>query len=220
MKVLKNNEQVEYWNKFILDGNLDSLSQVYFHYYDQLFTYGLKLTLDKQVVEDTIQNVFLNFVKFRKNIGDVKNLTGYLVSTFRRQLFLDINSQSKTVLTGQIPEGQFDYFKSPDDEILEKENLERLHLTIRECIGKLTAKQQEIIFLRFESGISYEEISAMLDISVESCYKSVYRSVKLIRSEAEKILGKGGNTFFWFWSGLVHKALKYKLKNELHKTRE
>ena len=203
MKVIKSNGQVEAWDQFILDGNMDALSRIYFHYYDLLFTYGMKHTSDKQVVEDTIQNVFMNLIKLRKSIGDIKNLSGYLISTFRRQLFLDLNKQKKTILTEQLPEERFDYFKSPEQDISDKENLERIHLTIKQCIGKLTAKQQEIIFLRFEREVPYEEIAEMLNISVDSCYKSVYRSIKTIRAEVGKILGKVENVILWFWSGLA-----------------
>lgn len=190
MKVLKSNSQFEVWNQFILEGNMDALSRIYFHCYDLLFTYGLKHTADKQVVENTIQNVFMNLITLRKSIGDVKNLTGYLICTFRRQLFLELNKQKKTILTEKLPEEQFDFFKSPEQDISDKEDLEQLHVIIKQCIGNLTNKQQEIIYLRFESGISYEEISEMLHISVDSCYKLVYRSIKTIRSEVGKIQAK------------------------------
>jgi RNA polymerase sigma factor (sigma-70 family) len=203
MKVLKSNDQIDVWNQFILNGNMDALSRIYFHCYDLLFTYGMKYTSDKLVVEDTIQNVFMNFIKFRESIGDVKNLSGYLISTFRRQLFLDLNKQKKTIPTEQLPEEQFDFFLSNEQGISDKEDMERIHLTIKQCIGKLTVKQQEIIFLRFESEISYEEIAVILNISIDSCYKSVYRSIKTIRSEVEKILGKGGSLILWIWFRLV-----------------
>ena len=203
MNMLKDNEKTETWNEFIHDGNLDALSKIYYHYYDQLFTYGHKHSSNKQLIEDTIQNIFLNLIKFRKNIGHVKNITGYLISSFRRQLFLDLEEQKRTVLTGQLPEESFDYFKNTGQDISDKENFEQILSTIKQCIGTLTDKQQEIIFLRFESGISYEEISEMLHISVDSCYKSVYRSVKTIRSEVEKILGKGGNIILLFLSKLT-----------------
>jgi len=192
---MEDSSQIEIWNKFILDGNTDALSQIYFHYYDCLFDYGLRHSTDKQLVEDAIQNVFINIIKFRENIGSVKNLTGYLISTFRRQLYLDLNRQKKTILTEQFPEEHFDYFRCPEQDLSDVENKERLYSTMEQCIGKLTDKQREIIFLRFEREISYEEIAQVLNISVESCYKSSYRSIKIIRSEVEKVLVKGGNIF-------------------------
>lgn len=198
---MKSDNLNEYWCRFIDDNDLDSLSKIYFHFYNQLFTYGLKFTSDKQLVEDSIQNIFLNFIKWRKTIGIVTNLTGYLISSFRRQLFTNVNNQNKTVLMDQVPECSFDYFKTSEDEISDWNEVEELDITIRRCIDNLTAKQREIIYLRFESRISYEEISEMLNISVESCYKSVYRSIKIIRLEAEKMLKCRDRIFFWFWLG-------------------
>ena len=98
MKTLSSDEQTEKWNRFIFEGDLNDLSLIYFHYYDRLYSYGLKHSSDKQLVEDTIQNIFLNFIKYRQNIGQVRNLAGYLISSFRHQLFLDLNKQKKTIL--------------------------------------------------------------------------------------------------------------------------
>jgi RNA polymerase sigma factor (sigma-70 family) len=127
-----------------------------------LFDYGIRHTNDKQLVEDTIQDMFIHLIKVRKSIGIVKNLSGYLFSTFRRQLFLDIKKHNFTVLSDQITEENFDYFKSPDHEISEKMHFEKMHSTIKQCVDNLSDKQREILFLRFERDISYEEIAGML----------------------------------------------------------
>ncbi len=197
MENTNDREQFKNWNRFIQDGDLNALSLVYFHYYDHLYNYGLKNVNDKALVEDTIQNIFINLIKSRKNIGYVRNLTGYLVSIFRRQLFFDLNKQKKAILSEEFSENQFDYFKSPEQDVSEKIRQEQLHLIVEKCVGKLTSRQQEILFLRFESEVSYEEISKMLHISVDSCYKLVYRTIKMIRQEAEKIEGEVENLFFW-----------------------
>lgn len=202
MIVQPNNSRTDDWNRFIQEGNLDALSRVYYSSYDLLFNYGLRLTPDKQLIEDAIQNIFLSVIKSRKSMGDVKNPTGYLVSSFRHQLFADINKQSKTVLSGDFSDDQFDYFKSPDLEPSDKEKFEILHSAVKECIARLTPKQQEILFLRFETGISYEEISALLRISVESCYKSVYRSVRIVRDEVAKLSNGGKELILWFFAGI------------------
>ena len=195
MKVSKDNDLIESWNKFILDGNHEALSRVYFHYYDFFYDFGQRHTSDIQLVEDVIQDVFVNFIKVRKSLSIVKNLNAYLITVFRNQLFLDLKKQKKTILIKQLPDEHFEYFKNPNQDISDKENLEQLYFTIKQCIGTLTEKQQEIIYLRFEREISYEEISVMLDITVESCYKSIYRSIKTIRKEAEKVLRRGGDIF-------------------------
>jgi RNA polymerase sigma factor (sigma-70 family) len=197
MEISGHDQQINFWNKFILEGDLDAYSRIYFDYYDLLFDYGIRHSNDKQLVEDTIQDMFIHLIKVRKSIGIVKNLSGYLFSTFRRQLFLELKKHNFTVLTDQITEENFDYFKSPDHEISEKRVIEKMHSTIKECVDNLSDKQREILFLRFERDISYEEISGMLNISVDSCYKSIHRSIKTIRAKAENILGKRNDLFLF-----------------------
>lgn len=196
--------QLDVWNKFTIDGDLDALSQIYSQYYDLLFDYGHRHISDKQLVEDAIQDIFINFIRLRKNIGLVKNLNGYIISVFRRRLFLDFNKRKRTILIEKFPEEHFDYFRSQEHNNSDNENKEQLYSTVKNCIGKLTDSQREIIYLRFEREISYEEIALTLNISVDSCYKSTYRSIKIIRSEVENILNKKGNIFLLFLNRFVH----------------
>uniref|UniRef100_UPI00321678D8 RNA polymerase sigma factor n=1 Tax=uncultured Draconibacterium sp. TaxID=1573823 RepID=UPI00321678D8 len=211
MKIPKRNDQIAEWNQFIKDGDLNALSQIYFHYYDFLYTYGLKHTSEKQVVEDVIQDVFIKLIGHRNDIGEVINLSGYLLVTFRHELFLRLSKQKKIILTDKVPEETFDYFKSPEQNISEKETMVFTQRVIKKCIGNLTPKQQEIIYLRFESEIEYEEIAEILNISVDSCYKSVYRSIKILRSEVEKILGKDIKIILWCWIKSLKEHLLQKI---------
>jgi RNA polymerase sigma factor (sigma-70 family) len=191
--------QILIWNQFIENGDMVSLSHIYKENYDLLYDYGLRYTSDIKVVEDSIQEVYISLIKYRKKIGIVKNLQGYLISSFRRQLFLSLNNKKKTISIDQMPEGfSFDYFKSPDNEISDKEDIEFLYATINECIGNLTNKQKEIMFLRFERDVPYEEIAAILNISVESCYKSIYRTIKTIRCAVEKKIIRSGKQALGF----------------------
>jgi RNA polymerase sigma factor (sigma-70 family) len=169
------------------------LSHIYANNYNLLFDYGHRFTANVQIVEDAIQDVYINLMKYRKSIGYVKNVQGYLVSTFRRQIILDINKQNKTISTEQMPDGFFDYFKVSDTDGNDKAEKEFLYATIEKCINKLTDKQKEIIFLKFEKELSYEDIAMILNISVESCYKSIYRAIKLIRCSAQKIVGNSND---------------------------
>ena len=190
MRMSQEISQIEIWNQFIEDGNEDALSRIYADNYDLLFDYGIRFTTNIHIVEDAIQDVYINLIKYRKSIGNVKNLQGYLVCTFRRQLFLDLNKQKKIISTEQMPDGFFDYFKHPDSDSdsNEKEEKEILYSAVKECVSNLTDKQKEIIYLKFEREITYEEIAVILNISVESCYKSIYRSIKSMRCSAEKTL--------------------------------
>jgi len=183
-----------FWKKFITEGSQEALSLIYFNHFDLLFNFGLKYTSDRQTIEDSIQNIFSYFLKNRKSLGPVNNIPGYLLTCFRRQLFIELKKQKKLFLIENFPEDHFNFYNSPEQDLIDHEEDNQLRTVVNQCISNLTVKQQEIIYLRFECELSYEDIAKILEITVESCYKLVYRSINAIRIEAEKILCKKGRT--------------------------
>lgn len=180
----------EAWELFVLEGNDEAFSIIYFNHYDLLYSIGLKYTSDIHVIEDSIQNIFTYLLKIRNKLKHVTNVRGYLLKSFRNQLFLDIKKQKRLSLPDQLPEDNFEYFNSIEQNISEQEELTELQKMLKISLGKLTARQQEIMYLRFDCDLSYEEISNILEISVDSCYKSIYRSIKTVKNDIEQMLSK------------------------------
>lgn len=186
------------WQLFISKGNEEAFSLLYFYHYDMMYYCGLKYVSDIQIIEDSIQNVFIYLLKNRQRLKPVVNVKGYLLKSFRRQLFLDLKKRNRNSPHDKLGETKFDYFNSTEQDYLDEEELNEMQIALKNCITKLSAKQQEIIYLRYDCELSYEEISKILEISVDSCYKSIYRSIKTLKSEIGKMLGKGKDLFFWF----------------------
>ncbi|MEI8049541.1 MAG: sigma-70 family RNA polymerase sigma factor [Bacteroidota bacterium] len=201
MKVPLNNNYCTNWENFISHGDREALSLIYFDHYDLLFNFGLKHTSDTQIIEDSIQNTFSYFLKVRKKLGLVSNVAGYLFISFRRQLFLDLKIQKKLLHNEKLSEKHFAYFNNPEQDQSDLEEENQLRMVVKECIGKLSAKQQELIYLKYECDLTYEDISALLDITVESCHKSMYRSIKAIRTEAQKIRHAEKRLIFFVLTG-------------------
>jgi RNA polymerase sigma factor (sigma-70 family) len=116
-----------------------------------------------------------------------------LLKSFRRQLFLDLKKRKKLALIGQIADAPFDYFNGTEENLYENDEPDELQRALKRSLLKLPDRQKEIIYLRYDCDLSYEEISAILEISVESCYQSVYRSIK---ADIEQTLLKGKKIFF------------------------
>ncbi len=179
------------WQLFISTGDETYFSAIYFEFYDMLFTVGLRYTSDVQIIEDSIQNIFIYLLKNRTKIKKVTKVQGYLIKSFRHQLFLDLKKQKKLSFLENLPENKFEYFNSIEYSISKQEETDEILSALRKSIKNLSAKQQEIIYLRFDCDLSYEEISTILEISVDSCYKSVYRAIKIVKSDIEIYLKNG-----------------------------
>jgi len=184
------------WNEFILTGSKKALSVVYLEHFDFLYSYGKKLTRHDHQVEDSIQNLFTYILGNREKLRMVRNVRAYLMASFHHELFRLIRGKRN-------PEGSLDIMEenvftpeySIEDEMMVEESDVRLRKILLECLRKLTPRQQEILYLKFDSNLSYEEISGMFGISVESCRTSVYRIIRGIRDDMKKLQVKGIQLF-------------------------
>lgn len=196
---MKGSKLIDYnglWAKFISIGSEESFSLIYIENYDFLYYYGLKFTSDIQIIEDSIQNIFSYFWKTKKKLKPVTNIRSFLLVSFRRQLLLDLKKQKRILAPDHLKENLSEQFNSIEQDILEKDEMNELQAAIKKSLKNLTVKQQEIIYLRYDCELNYDEIALMLEISVDSCYKSVYRSIKSIKASIELILGRGNHFLF------------------------
>ena len=184
------------WKAFLTFGNMSALAVIYEDNFDLLFNYGRKFTREGSVIEDSIQNLFTNLIRSREKLGELNNVQQYLMAAHRNEL-IELLSKKKNTLPSEIlHDTLFKPEYSVEEEIIEQEDRVRLRNFLKKSLEKLTAHQQEAIYLKYDVGLSYEEISKVLNISVESCRTSIYRSIKIIKSEVEILNQKKIQLFF------------------------
>ena len=198
MKTQDNNDYRAIWDSFIVNGNQEAIGMIYYGHYDLLYNFGLKYTRDVQIIEDSIQNIFGYFLKSGSKLSPVKNFRGFLLQSFRHQLLSDIKKRNRVFRLNNFKGENSDCHEPEVNEIFEREWSRRLRLKLGICMEHLTVKQKEILYLRFQCELSYDEIAAMLDITVDSCYKLVYRSLKELRLDLEKLEGIGHRLIMFF----------------------
>ena len=187
---VKKSEDKDYsavWTFFITDGNQEALGMIYFSHYDLLYNFGLRYTKDNQIIEDAIQDVFSYFLKSAGKLMPVKNLRAFLLQSFRHQLIFNLKIRDRFNSSNKLNKNRVEGHEPEVERVFEKEWNNRLGNTISKCIEKLSEKQKEAIFLRFQSELSYDEMAVILEITVDSCYKLVYRSLKELRQEVERL---------------------------------
>ena len=187
MKRQDTNDYRAIWESFVANGNQEAIGMIYFGHYDLLYNFGLKYTRDVQVIEDAIQNIFSYFLKSGSKLQPVVNMRGYLLQSFRHQLLLDLKKRDRILRLNHLGSGIGDHHEPEVNEIFEQEWSNRLRKKLGICMEHLTVKQKEILYLRFQCELSYAEIAVILDITVDSCYKLVYRSLRELRIDLEKL---------------------------------
>jgi RNA polymerase sigma factor (sigma-70 family) len=206
----KKDRFVREWNEFIKSGDMKSLGLVYNSYFDLLYNYGRKFHIDGQLIEDAIQNVFINLIKSHHKLEAVENVTSYLFYSFRNELFR-LASKEKNVSFEESAPHVFIYpDNNQEEEIIKGESQSKLTFILNKCIKKLTLSQQEILYMRYDANLSYESISRIINVSVESSRTAVYRAVKTLRKELQALKKKG--VPLDFMSVLIFAIIRYFIK--------
>lgn len=183
MKVVNNSE--EYWLRtwsLFKDGDKEAFAIFYNLHIDRLFQYGSKLCRDEDTVKDAIQEVFLDlYLKRKKTKTNPENLKYYLLLSLKRNLIKKLK-QKRRFDDNELTEGKNQNVEfSIEYQLIEKEVDEQIRLQVIKALLQLPHGQREAIFLRFNEAMEYSEIAEILDITIESVRKQVFRALKTVR---------------------------------------
>lgn len=167
------------WQSF-LRGNEDSFT--YFHqlYYNDLYFYGLKVVSDEDQVKNAIQELFLQLWKNRQSLNPVHSVKHYLLSAFRRHLYRLLDKEKQQKKFAQTIEANRFAF-SAEDIIVQRETEMLTRSLLVRALNQLPPRQREIVYLRYTSGLTHEEIATLLSINYQSVVNMLARAISTLR---------------------------------------
>src|SRR5580700_5303016 len=141
-------------------GDKEAFLTLYQSHYQALFSYGFRLSIDRDLTKDCIQELFLEIWNTRPSLNkEVKNVRTYLFTWLRRKISRELSRLAKENCAEGLDE-EFPVIQSSYEELLiafqeSEEKKEKL----RAALKKLTKKQLEIIRLKFFENLSYQAIA-------------------------------------------------------------
>ncbi|MEL7586254.1 MAG: sigma-70 family RNA polymerase sigma factor [Prolixibacteraceae bacterium] len=176
------------WDRF-RQGDDNVLSAIYAEYAGSLYLYGQKLTMNRAVIEDALHDLFIDLIRNRKGIGETGNIHFYLLKAFRRKLIRLLKRESRYG-DGQIPDNIFDIRYSAEQNMIAEEDRNQTTRNLALAIEKLSPRQKEAIYLRFQKELDYPEVAELLGMGVEASRNLIYRAIKSLK-EALQPTGNG-----------------------------
>ena len=80
---MKNLSDTLVW-KSLKEGNTEAFEILFKSFYSRLFNYGLKISRDVLITEDSLQDFFVYIYEHRENLSDLDTIAPYLFSSYRR----------------------------------------------------------------------------------------------------------------------------------------
>ncbi len=142
---------------------------------DKLFRLALSITGNKQDAEDVVQDAMLNVWQKRNEWDKISNLEGYCIRS-ARNIALDKISLKDNQLAS-MPEKLDLHGFDPEKSF---EDIERLEM-IQSLTKSLPEKQRTIFLLRDLEGLSYKEISGIMNIPEDQVKVNLFRARQKIK---------------------------------------
>ncbi len=174
-----------------LNGSAYAWEKLVKHYEGKIYNYGLRLTGNATDAMDLMQEVFLgvyrNLHRFR---GDAKFSSWIFRIAHNKAVDMNRRKRLMTTQPGSADREDGDTFDTiaseagyePDVKVIEQQQNKQ----ITRMLGELPIEQRLIVELKIFQSQTFEEISAMQDISINTVKTRFYTALKKLRVVLEE----------------------------------
>lgn len=159
-----------------LKGDDYALEQLYRRYYPRLYAYGCKISADRNMIQNIIQDLFVKIIIDRRKLPVLNNVNAYLFLAFRRRLF-GSGKDKQTVFINDLSLMEDMYDTYEESQTL-NEQIRKMYKAYR----KLSSKQRRIVYLYYICKMGHDEIANVLDINYQSSKNMLHRSLVKLRT--------------------------------------
>ena len=184
------NERIQWaevWMQF-KSGDPKAFSKIYEEFIDNLFAYGSKITTDRELLKDCIQDVFYNLYRYNIQLNHPEYLEFYLFRSLRNILIRKLGKSRKETFLAADGMVQFDLKFQAEQDHPDVEFDEIQLKTLLQILGTLDSEKRELLFLKFYTGLNYAEIGQLLGINPDTAKRQVYRLLNFLRMRYGKQL--------------------------------
>lgn len=157
------------------NGDDSAFRILYDRYKEQLTGKLLRLLKSDELIQDSLQDIFLKIWQARERINPELSFGG-LLNQMARNHVIDIFRKAKrdVYLRQQLASTKTEIYSHVLESMISQEEQEKLHM----AITQLPERQREVFVLHKLEGKSYKEISELLNIKPSAINQHIYRAMQ------------------------------------------
>ena len=163
-----------------LKGDKEAFRELYCRFYALLRNYGIKLLPDKNLVEDCVQDIFINLIQNHTSLSPTANVRGYLLKALRHKLY-DTIEKNRKMEDVSLYEDVFQVDELFSRIALDTTDTDDRVKLLMNALTKLSPHQREIIYLYYVNELGHNEIAGILGINYQSSKNLLSRTLRKLR---------------------------------------
>jgi RNA polymerase sigma factor (sigma-70 family) len=169
------------WRSF-KNGDKTAFSVLYRFHVGALLNYGSKISSDRALIEDSIQDLFFELWNSRERVSDPASVKGYLFKALRYKIHRNAKANDFSYSLDNM--GLLENLVSPSHESqLIRFEVESLQMeNLRSIIAQLPKRQQEAINLRYYHNFSNEEVAEIMGVNYQSACNFIFLALRKLKA--------------------------------------
>jgi len=173
---------LEVWIRF-RSGDQSAFSEIYGEFTDSLFAYGSKITRDRELVKDCVQDIFVELQRLQPNLHHPEYIEFYLFRSLKNAILHKAKENKKTNSLAIEEMTGFDLQFNIEQDAFNLES-DRFRIEkLKNILLTLDPQKRELLFLKFSTGLNYVEIGQLLGVNPDTVKKQVYRTLDHLRGK-------------------------------------
>jgi RNA polymerase sigma factor (sigma-70 family) len=158
--------------------NRESFSNLFRSYYPVLLQYGRKFCMDTKVLEDCIQELFIDLWQSGQRV-QVRSVKAYLLKALKYKIYRHYRDTEK-IKTNEITD-DLSFVLSHENFLIDQHEDRQKTEKVLNAVQQLSNREREIIYLRLYQKLSYEEIVEVMQINYQAARNLFYQAIKSLR---------------------------------------
>lgn len=171
-------------------GDEQAFTAIFERYHRTLYNYGSKLSTNSSLVEDAVQDVFIDIWRLRNNLTEnVTSVKFYLYRALRRRIHVAVDKFPSMEEISELDDEDTPANHTHSEAILiEAESSSARAQRIQELLAQLPERQLEALTLRYFDEFSIEEIAEIMSVNEKSVRNFIYKALTSLRQSREMLL--------------------------------
>lgn len=181
----ENEHFVVLWQRSVA-GDKESFCELVEEHYKILFNYAANFTKDRELIKDTLQNLFIHLWEKRETL-QIQFITVYLLRSIRNNLFQSFRENKLNPMwMDEHAHDVEDEFTIEQSMILQETDSEKKR-RIKEAIDTLPRRQKEVVFLKYYQGLENEQIAELMHVNRQSVANLLHKAIVNLRLNFDQI---------------------------------
>jgi RNA polymerase sigma-70 factor (ECF subfamily) len=179
MAAIENIDSI-YWTR-LKDGDSTALGYLYERHVDKLFLSAMRLTNNRELAKDALQEVFVHLWHYRKTLSAVNHSQSYLMKILRNTLIRKLKKEKPTAQL-LMADAVASEESNREDMLIRLDTDKERRIRLDHAISSLSSRQILILKLHFYEGLSYEQIAEKLSMNYQSVNNLAFRTILRLRN--------------------------------------